>query len=116
MVAKHLDQKIEFPWEEDVSAAAFSLLLLPFTYGFHPIKLVDGKLGDDFESNVKLTYDDVIYIANVCLNSTHSIYESGIFGEPYQSIDASETRHYAIAIEWLEAAEMSVSSYIKYNI
>ena len=113
MVAKHLDQKIEFPWEEDVSAAAFSLLLLPFTYGFHPINLVDGKLGDEFKSNVKLTYDDVIYIVNVCLNSTYSIFESGILGEPYQSIDASETRHYAIAIEWLEAAEMLVALYIE---
>ena len=99
---------MELPWEEDVSATAFSLLILPLTYRFHPIDLIDGKLGESNVSNVKLTFDDVIHIVNVCLNSTHSVFESGVFGEPYQSNYAEETKHYAIAIEWVEAAEMLV--------
>ena len=103
-----MENKLEFPWEDDVSAASFSLLLLPFTYDFHPISMVDGKLGINPDAKIKLTYDDVIHIVDVCLNSTHSILESGIFGPPYQSPEYLETKHYAIAIEWLEAAEMLV--------
>ena len=108
MVSKHVDKRMELPWEEDVSATAFSLLILPLTYRFHPIDLIDGKLGESDASNVKLTFDDVILIVNVSLNSTHSVFESGVFGEPYQSNYVEETKHYAIAIEWVEAAEMLV--------
>ena len=104
-VAKHLNKRMELPWEEDVSAVAFSLLILPITYNFHPILIADGKLGN-YETNVKLNFDDIIYIVNICLNSTHSIFESGVFGEPYHSNPSPETTHYAIAIEWFEAAEM----------
>lgn len=103
-VAKHLNKRMEFPSEDDLSAAAFSLLRLPITYNFHPIKIVDGKLGD-YETKAKLTFNDVNYIVNVCLNSTYSIFESGMFGEPSDTDSSLETTHYAIAIEWLEAAE-----------
>ena len=103
---------MELPWEEDVAAVAFSLLILAFTYGFAPIDLIDGKLGENDETNVKLTYEDVMYITDVCLNSTHSIFESGVFGEPYQSNYVKGTKHYALAIEWLEAAEMLVVSLV----
>ena len=96
---------MELPWEEDVSAVAFSLLILPITYNFHPIRIVDGKLGNH-ETNVKLTFDDINYIVNVCLDSKHSIFESGLFGDPHHSNPYPEVTHYAIAIEWLEPAEM----------
>ena len=96
---------MELPWEEDQSAAAFSLLVLPITYNFHPIEIVDGRLGK-YNTNIKLNYADTDYIVNICLNSTHSIFESGVFGEPYHTTPSPETTHYATAIEWLEAAEM----------
>ena len=96
---------MELPGEEDVSAVAFSLLILPITYNFHPVTIVDGKLGN-YETNVMLTFDDINYIVNVCLNSTYSIFESGLFGDPYHSNPYPQVTHYAIAIEWLEAAEM----------
>ena len=74
--------------------------------------MVDGNLGINSDIEIKLTYDDVIYIVDVCLNSTHSILQSGIFGPPYHPPESwsLETKHYAIAIEWLEAAEMLVKS------
>ena len=99
-----MNKRMEFPWEDDLSAAAFSLLRLPITYNFHPIKIVDGKLGN-YETSAKLTFNDVNYIVDVCLNSTYSIFESGMFGEPPDLNDSLETIHYALAIEWLEAAE-----------
>ena len=52
---------MELPGEEDVSAVAFSLLILPITYNFHPVTIVDGKLGN-YETNVMLTFDDINYI------------------------------------------------------
>ena len=97
--------KLKLPWKEDVNAAAFSLLFLPLTYNFHPIDMVDGKLGN-YYTDARLTFDDVIYITKVCLNSTYSIFKSGIFGEPYRVVARKWTTHYAIAIEWMEAAEL----------
>ena len=94
---------LEFPWEEDVKAAAYSLLFLPLTYNFHPIVMVDGQHGS-YYTNDRLRFDDVTYITRVCLNSTYSIFESGIVGDPYRV--RKPTTHYAMAIEWTEAAEM----------
>ena len=112
LVGKHLNMRLMLPWEEDVNAAAFSLLFLPLTYNFHPIDMVNGKLGN-IAINSRLTFDDVIYITKVCRNSTHSIFESGIFGDltgpdwnTDRKVDRKPTTHYAIAIEWMEAAEM----------
>ena len=114
-VKKHLEKRLEFPWEDDLSGVAFSLIILAFTYDFHPITIVDGNFGNNHKTKNKLTYDDVNHIVDVCLNSTHSVFDSGIFGEPYVSNPAPETKHYALAIEWLEAAEMLVS-FITYDL
>ena len=110
---------MELPRDGDLSASAFSLLVLPITYNFHPIKIVDGILGK-YETNVKLNYDDINYIVNICLHSTHSIFDNGDIvtsyvdmdmetpehGEPSYTSPSPKITHYAAAIEWLEGAEM----------
>ena len=96
---------MEVASEEDVSAVAFSLIVLAVTYRFHPIEIADGKLGND-KTDIRLTFDDITYIANICLNSTHSVFESGLFAVSTHSNTNPKTKHYAMAIEWLEAAEL----------
>ena len=54
----------QFPTDDDLSGAAFSLLILPITYKFHPIHLVDGKLGTH-ETDAFLTFDDVNHIVSL---------------------------------------------------
>ena len=87
----------------DVSGATRSLLILALTYRLHPIELADGKLGCH-QTDAKLSFDDVKHISNECLRSKASLFDAGTTENPDWNI--KNTTHYAIAIEWMEAAEM----------
>ena len=105
MVTEHINQGMELPNNDDLSGAMFSLLILQLTYRIHPIELVDGKLGHR-ETNASLTFDEITHIIKECLSSTKPfsiLKPPTLFGFPSAH---RETKHYAIAIEWMEAAEM----------
>ena len=67
--------------------------------------LADGQLGT-YQSNARLTIDDVTDIFKICIDSKTSLFDSGNIGNPATVKDTTKTTHYATAIEWLEAAEM----------
>ena len=93
-----------FPTTEDVSGAAFSLMVLSLTYRFHPIYLVDGRLGQQ-DTDARLTIEDVKHIIHECLQSKQSLFDSGQIGDSTSSNRTKNVTHYALAIEWTEAAE-----------
>jgi hypothetical protein len=110
MIQKHIDDRMVFPTKNDVVGATFSLMILALTYRFHPIDLVGGKLGCQ-KTNARLTFDDVQHVVKECIRSKHSLFDSGMI-ETMEETDYAtlkEATHYAIAIEWLEAAEMYFS-------
>ena len=96
-----------FPTKNDVVGATFSLMILALTYRFHPIDLVDGKIGYR-QTNARLTFGDVKHVVNECIRSKKSLFDSGMIEtmEETHYATSKEATHYAIAIEWLEAAEM----------
>ena len=101
------------PSKKDLSGAVFPLLVLPITYKFHPIKLVDGILGTR-ETNARLSFDDVLHISRECLSSNTPFliptdYYNTAWSKPnFSSQRNSHLTHYAAIIEWMEAAEMYV--------
>ena len=99
-----VSEDLMFPTKEDVSGAIFSLMVLSLTYRFHPIKLVDGQLGD-IETQARLSIEDVMHIINECLESKQSLFDSGQLGDSGKSNETRNITHYALAIEWTEAAE-----------
>ena len=109
---KYLKSGNELPIEDDLSGAAFSLLILPITYQFHPILLADGILGTR-ETNARLGIGDVLLIAQKCRLNNKPLFiptdyfESASTGEDNLDNQYEKgVKHYAVVIEWLEAAEM----------
>ena len=100
---KYLANGMELPNFHDLSGAAFSLMILPITYNFHPIKLVDGKIGKR-HTHARLNYQDAKYIAEECLTSTKSLFLDT--RKSYFKHKTDQIKHYAVAIEWMEAAEL----------
>ena len=94
----------QFPTDDDLSGAAFSLLILPITYRFHPIHLVDGKLGTH-ETDAFLTFDDVNHIVQECLSSNKPLFIPKDYHNSKFTVK-KDVKHYATAIEWMEAAEL----------
>lgn len=96
----------QFPFDDDLSGAAFSLLILPITYRFHPIELVDGKLGTR-ETDAFLTFDDVNHIVQECLSLNKPFFIPMNYHKSKFMVK-NDVKHYATAIEWMEAAELLV--------
>ena len=94
---------MELPNSNDLSGAAFSLMILPITYNFHPINLIDGKIGER-NTNARLKYVDAIFLAEECLSSTESLFLDT--RKTYFQNNTNKTKHFAMAIEWMEAAEV----------
>ena len=94
---------MRLPKYEDVSGAAFSLLILSITYRFNPIKLADGKILHR-QTNARLGIEDAIDVYRECLSSSRSLFLDTT--KSYFENKTSQMKHYALAIEWLEAAEM----------
>ena len=94
---------MELPNAKDLSGTTFSLWVLPLTYRFHPIKLVDGIL-DNRQTNATLQFEDIIHISQECFSSHTSLF----LDTKRSYFKNARTMHlrYAVAIEWLEAAEM----------
>ena len=93
----------QFPFDDDLSGAALSLLILPITYRFHPIELVDGKLGTR-ETDAFLTFDDVNHIVQECLSLNKPLFIPMNYHKSKFMVK-NDVKHYATAIEWMEAAE-----------
>ena len=94
---------MRLPKDEDVSGAAFSLLILPITYRFHPIQLTEGKILHR-QTNARLSIEGSIDVAQECLLSSRSLFLDTT--KYYFENKTSQMKHYALAIEWMEAAEM----------
>ena len=103
LIDEYLGNGMELPNFDDLSGAAFSLMILPVTYNFHPIKLTEGKIGQR-DTNARLKYQDAIYIAEQCLTSTKSLFLDT--RKSYFKNETNKIKHYAMAIEWMEAAEL----------
>ena len=94
---------MRLPKDQDVSGAAFSLLILPITYRFHPIQLAEGQIRHR-QTNARLNIESVTDVAQECLSSSRSLFlDTTKF---YFENKTSQMKHYAGAIEWMEAAEM----------
>ena len=109
---RYLKRGNELPIEDDLSGAAFSLLILPITYQFHPIQIADGILGTR-ATKARLGISDVLHIVQECLSNNKPLFiptdyfDSASTRE--QSLDSQhkkDVKHYAAVIEWIEAAEM----------
>ena len=94
---------MELPTRNDLLGATFSLWILPLTYRFHPIELVDGKLGER-QTNARLLFEDVLHVAEECYSSETSVFLDT--RRSYFENAKSDKPNYAVAIEWMEAAEM----------
>ena len=103
MIGKHMNKGMELPTKNDLLGATFSLWILPLTYRFHPIELVDGKLKGHV-TNARLDFDDIIHISQECFSSTKSLFLDT--HRSYFKKAESNYIHYAVAIEWMEAAEL----------
>ena len=102
-IQAHINEILVFPTKDDVVGATLSLMVLALTYRIHPIELVDGKLGKYRQTNSRLSFDDIKHIYEECLRSKSSFFDSGQIGRP--DYEGKEIYHYAVAIEWMEAAE-----------
>ena len=102
-IQAHINESLVFPTKDDVIGATLSLMVLSLTYRIHPLELVDGKLGAHRQTNTKLSFDDIKHIYQECLRSKSSFFDSGQVGRP--DYDGKGIYHYAVAIEWMEAAE-----------
>ena len=94
---------MELPIRNDLLGATFSLWILPLTYRFHPIDLVDGKLRER-RTNARISFEDVLHIVDECYASKTSVFLDT--KRSYFQDVKNEQPNYAVAIEWLEAAEM----------
>ena len=94
---------MELPIRNDLLGATFSLWILPLTYRFHPIELVDGKLKAR-QTNARLLFEDVLHVADECYSSETSVFLDT--RRTYFQDAKSDKPNYAVAIEWMEAAEM----------
>ena len=94
----------QFPTEDDLSGVAYSLLILPITYRFHPIHIVDGKLGTR-GTDAFLTFDDVNYIVQECLSLNKPLFIPMDYYNSKSMVN-NDVKHFATAIEWMEAAEL----------
>ena len=94
---------MELPIRNDLLGATFSLWILPLTYRFHPIELVDGKLGAR-QTNAKILLEDVLHVADECYSSETSVFLDT--RRTYFQDAKNDKPNYAVAIEWMEAAEM----------
>ena len=103
VVKKHMSEGMEFPGKNDLSGATFSLWILPLMYRFHPIELVDGNIGG-IQTNAKLNFDDIIHVSDECIQSRKSLFLDT--KRSYFKNVKSNNLNYAVAIEWIEAAEM----------
>ena len=94
---------MELPTDKDLSGATFSLWVLPLIYRFHPIKLVNGILGNR-KTNARLQFEDIVYVSQECFTSRESLF----LDTKRSYFKNARTMHirYAVAIEWLEAAEV----------
>ena len=59
----------ELPIEDDLSGAAFFLLILPVTFRFHTIQWADGVLGSHV-TNTRLKINDILQIAQESFSSS----------------------------------------------
>lgn len=99
----HMNRGMELPTRNDLLGAVFSLWILPLIYRFHPIEIVDGKLGER-RTNSRIMFEDILLIADECLSSKSSIFLDT--KRSYFQDFTNDGPNYAVAIEWLEAAEM----------
>ena len=100
-----IKDNLVFPTDDDVTGITLSLIVIALTYRFHPIELVDGKLGNLHNSASQISFEDIQDIYTECLRTKGSFFDSGQIGNPNPSNDTKEMIHYAAAIEWMEAAE-----------
>ena len=82
----------ELPTKLDVSGVVFSLVTIQYTYKIPVIDLAKGKVGKK-ATKATLTITDIEHIVQEIL-------------EDHLSPSREVGKDYAIAIEWLEAAEM----------
>ena len=94
-----------FPTNDDVSGVTLSLIVIALTYRYHPIELVDTKSDQFHMKNDQLSFEDIKHIYKECIASQNSLFDSGQIGNPIRSNDTKKIFHYAVAIEWMEAAE-----------
>ena len=83
--------------------SSIARLILPITYRFHPIKLADGKILHR-QTNARLSIEDAIDVSQECLSSSRSLFLDTT--KSYFENRTSQMKYYALAIEWMEAAEM----------
>ena len=94
---------MELPTRNDLLGATFSLWILPLTYRFHPIEMVDGNL-NGHDTNAKIMFEDILHIADECYSSKTSVFLDT--KRSYFQNTKNCQSNYAVAIEWMEAAEM----------
>ena len=99
-----IQENLVFPTADDVSGVTLSLIVIALTYRLHPIELVDVKLGKHEIVGNRLSFEDINDIYAECLRTKSSFFNSGQIGKE-QEDGVKETIHYAVAIEWMEAAE-----------
>ena len=103
IVKRHMNEGMAIPIKNDLSAATFSLWILPLVYRVHPIELVDGKVGGR-QTNIRLDFEDIIHVAEECFHSSKSLFLDT--RRSYFVNAKSNDFNYAVAIEWTEAAEL----------
>ena len=100
-----LKDNLVFPTDDNVSESKLSLIVIALTYRLHPIEIVDGKVGNFHISTNRLSFEDIKHIYTECLRTGVSFFDSEPIANPNSSTYPKEIIHYALAIEWMEAAE-----------
>ena len=94
---------MELPTRNDLLGATFSLWILPLTYRFHPMDMVNGNL-EGHQTNARINFDDILHVADECYYSRTSVFLDT--KRSYFQDTKNDQLNYAVAIEWVEAAEM----------
>ena len=97
-----IKENLVFPTDDDVSGVTLSLIMIALTYRLHPIELVDGKIGKFHKVLNRISFEDIKHVYSECLRTNTSFFNSG---SSNSSNVTKEMVHYAVRIEWMEAAE-----------